>query len=154
MGSLLDNAGRTLLLGAGITIAILLVWIAVAGFDPIGFLAYLLRFLHIYAAMVWVGLIVFVNFVQLAVAADASPEGRGLIMNRIAPPVSAAMRHSSHLTLLTGVIMLVSSGYLLDRLVFSTPVYVPPLRNMLLWGGTLGGLAMWAFLNFIIGPKL
>jgi hypothetical protein len=75
-------------------------------------------------------------------------------MNRIAPPVSAAMRHSSHLTLLTGVIMLVSSGYLLDRLVFSTPVYVPPLRNMLLWGGTLGGLAMWAFLNFIIGPKL
>jgi uncharacterized membrane protein len=37
---------------------------------------------------------------------------------------------------------------------FTSPVFIPPLRNVMLWGGTIGGLLMWAFVHFLIWPAL
>jgi len=154
MGSLLETPGRALLVGIVITILVLLLWAVVGGLDPVGFLSYLLRFLHTMSAMSWVGLIMFVNFVQLAAVAEASGEGRATLMKSIVPRVGAGMRHASHATVVTGIVLLILSGYLLDRYVFATAVYMPPLRNLLLWGGTAAGLAMWGFLNLRIWPAL
>ena len=47
-----------------------------------------------------------------------------------------------------------TAGYLLDRMIFTAEVYIPPLRNLLLWGGVFGGLAMWVFVQFFIAPSL
>lgn len=154
MGSLLDTPGRALLAGVGVTVVILLLWTVVAGADPVGFVSYLLRFVHVYASMIWIGLIFFVNFAQLVAVGETGPEGRSALMKSVAPRVASGMRHTSHLTVLSGVLLLVTSGYLLDRTIFTAEVYIPPLRNLLLWGGTLGGIVMWVFLNFIIWPNL
>ncbi|MFZ4806954.1 MAG: hypothetical protein ACOYLQ_06810 [Hyphomicrobiaceae bacterium] len=154
MGSLLDSPGRAFGLSVAIAAVILLLWKVSAGLDPIGFMAYLLRFIHVFAATIWLGLIWFVNFVQLAALAEASPEGRATLMKSVVPRVAHAFRHTSHLTVLTGVVLLISSGYLLDRYIFTTEVYVPPLRNLLVWGGTVGGLVMWGLVHFRIWPSL
>jgi uncharacterized membrane protein len=154
MRALIETPGRALLIGFGLTVFILLLWAVTAGVDPVGFGSYFLRYLHIVGAMLWVGLIYFVNFVQLAAVAEASPEGRQTLMKAVVPRVMSGIRHTSHLTLLSGVLLLVTSGYLLDRIVFTSEVYIPPLRNLLLWGGTLGGVAMWAFVHFRIWPAV
>jgi uncharacterized membrane protein len=150
----LATPGRALAAGAAITLAIMVLWIALAGVDRIGFLAFVLRSLHVVGAIVWIGMVWFVNFVQLVALAEVDDAGRGMILKSIAPRVAAAFRNSSHLVLATGLAMLVTSGYLLDIRMFGTNVYIPPLRNLLLWGGTLGGLMMWAFVHFRIWPSL
>jgi uncharacterized membrane protein len=154
MNAILATPGRVLIAGGVVTLPILVLWIAVAGVDAIGFTSFILRWLHVVGAMLWVGMIWFVNFIQFAALADADEPGKSAIMKSVVPRVAASFRHASHLTILSGVLLLITSGYLLDRIVFTSSVYIPPLRNILLWGGTLGGVAMWAFVHFIIWPNL
>lgn len=154
MNAITETAGRALAAGAVLTLVVLVAWLAFAGADALGFVSFLLRLLHVLGAMVWVGLIWFVNFVQLAALQQADDPGRRTLMTAVVPRVAHAFRHGSHLTLLSGVLLLVTTGYLFDWLVFSTPVYVPPARAALLWCGVIGGLAMWAFVHFVIWPNL
>jgi uncharacterized membrane protein len=154
MNAITESAGRALIAGAAVTLLILLLWLALAGVDGIGLLSFLLRWVHVLAAMLWVGMIWFVNVIQLAALQEADDPGRRTLMASIVPRVAHAFRHASHLTLLSGVLLLVASGYLLDWIVFSSPVYIPPARSLLLWGGAAGGLLMWAFVHFIIWPNL
>lgn len=154
MDAITGSPGRALAAGAVLTLVVLIAWLAFASADALGFVSFLLRLLHILGAMVWVGLIWFVNFVQLAALQQADDAGRRTLLTAVVPRVAHAFRHGSHLTLLTGLLLLVTTGYLFNWLVFSAPVYVSPPRAALLWSGVIGGVAMWAFVHFIIWPNL
>ena len=154
MNDILGDPKKSLLLGLAISVAILIAWMAVAGVDRIGLLSFLLRWTHVFSAIIWVGMIWFVNFIQFAAIRDADDAGKAAIHKFIVPKVALTFRHTSHAVLLTGILLLITSGYLLDRLVFTSAVYVPPLRNALLWSGTLAGFAMWAFVHFKIWPNI
>lgn len=154
MNAILDSAPRSLLTGLAIALLILVLWIALSGVDAIGLTSFLLRWIHILGGILWLGMIFFVNFIQFAALAEADEAGRSAIMKLIVPRVAHSLKHAAGLTLLTGVLLLVTSGYLFDSLVFSSAVYIPPLRNTLLWAGVAGGVTMWAFVEFIIGPNL
>ena len=122
--------------------------------DPRGLISVLLRFLHVVAAMAWIGLLFFVNFVQLKALEEADEASRSVISKWIVPRVATGFRHASHLTVFSGALLLVSSGYLLGDWIFSSAVYMPPVRTVMLAAGVLGGLVMWAFVNFVIWPSL
>lgn len=154
MRSVLDSPVRTILVGFAVAALMLLAWIALAGVDAIGLVSFLLRFAHVLSAVLWVGLIWFVNLIQLQAVATADEADRAAILRHIAPRTATMMRHTSHATILTGVLLLITAGYLLDRLVFTSEVYILPLRNLLLWGGAAAGLVMWAFLNVLIWPAM
>lgn len=154
MNAITETAGRAMMAGGVLTVVLLVLWLALAGADPLGFISFLLRWVHIFAAMLWVGLIWFVNVVQLAALQQVDEPGRRALMTAVVPRVAQAFRHASHLTLVSGVLLLVTTGYLFGSFVFSTPVYVPAGRALLLWAGVLGGVVMWAFVHFIIWPNL
>lgn len=154
MNAITETAGRALAVGAVLTLVILIAWLALAGADPIGFVSFLLRWVHVFAGMLWVGMIWFVNFIQLAALQQADDAGRRTLLSAVVPRVAHSFRHASNLTVLSGLLLLVSSGYLFDWLVFSTPVYIPPARALVLWAGVVGGFVMWAFVNHIIWPNL
>ena len=154
MKDTLASPTRSLILGLLIALAILAAWIVNSGVDRIGFTSFLLRWLHIASAMIWVGMIWFVNFIQLAAVAEADAPGKAAILKHIVPRVALTFRHASHVVVGSGVLLLVTSGYLLDRLVFASPVYVPPLRNLLLWGGVVVAMAMYMFVHMMIWPGL
>lgn len=154
MNAITESAGRALAAGAVLTLVILIAWLALAGADALGFVSFLLRWIHIVAAMLWVGMIWFVNFIQLAAVQQADDPGRRTLMSAVVPKVAHAFRHASHLTILSGALLLLPTGYVLGFVVFSAPVFIPTARVLLLWAGTLGGIAMWAFVHFIIWPKL
>jgi hypothetical protein len=154
MWEILASPGRSLAAGAAMTLVILVLWLLTAGADRIALLSFLLRWLHVFAGIVWVGMIWFVNFVQLVALQEADDAGRAVLLKSVAPRVAHSFRHASHMSLLSGVLLLVASGYLLDRWLFTAEVYIPPSRAISLWGGVLGGLLMWTFAHFIIWPSL
>ena len=116
--------------------------------------SFLVRLLHVLAAMTWVGLIVFVNFVQLVALQGADDQLRGFFAKSVIPQVAAWYRHASTLAVVTGAILLVTSGYLFPSLTYATEVATPPARTALLWAGVLGALAMWMFVHMYIWPNL
>ena len=145
---------RALIVGLIVTLVILAVWMAYIGVDRIGLTSFLLRWIHVLASIVWLGQIFFINFVQIVALKELDEPGRAGVLKSIVPRVATLFRHASHLTLVSGILLLVTTGYLLDRWMFTSTVYVPPLRNLLLWGGTVGGLVMWAFAHFVVWPNL
>ena len=154
MNNVLASPAKSLTLSLLIVVAIIAVWIAMSGVDTIGFTSFLLRAVHVVSAMIWVGMIWFVNFIQLLAVGEADAAGRPAIMKHIVPRVAFTFRHASHLTILSGILLLTTTGYLLDRVVFSSAVYIPPLRNLLLWGAAIGALAMYGFVHMVIWPGL
>ena len=154
MNNILGDPKKSLLLGLAISLVILIAWMAIAGADRVGLVSFLLRWVHVFSAIIWVGMIWFVNFIQFAAIRDADDAGKAAIHKFVVPKVAMTFRHTSHAVLLTGILLLITSGYLLDRLIFTSAVYVPPLRNALLWSGTIAGVAMWAFVHFKIWPNI
>jgi uncharacterized membrane protein len=154
MRSPVDSLMQTILISGLIALAMLLVWIWGGGSSGGEILAFLFRFTHVFAAMVWVGLIWFVNVVQLSALSTADEADRIAIMRSIVPRTAAMMRHTSHLTLLSGAALLVTSGYMFGGLAFAAEVYTSPLRGLFIWGGVLAAVAMWVFLNMLIWPAM
>jgi uncharacterized membrane protein len=122
--------------------------------DWFGFLSFLVRYVHVLAAMVWVGLVFFVNFVQLVALQAADDQGRGFLHKAIVPNVAWWFRHASTLTVVTGVILLLTAGYVLPTLVYGSAVFVPPSRALLFWSAVAGALVMWMLVHMYIWPSM
>ncbi len=141
-------------MGLAISALILAGWFAVSGIDGLGFVSMLARVLHVLAAVLWVGMIWFVNFVQLAAVAESDDAGRASLLKLVVPRVATIYRHASHLTMVSGIILLVASGYMLERWVFKSAVYIPPLKFTMLYGAILAATVMWVLVHMVIWPNL
>ena len=149
MNFLLDHPVRSFFTGLAIAALAL-----AEPVDPRGLISILLRFIHVVAAMVWIGFVFFVNFIQLRVLEEADAASRSTISRLIVPRVAAGFRHASCLTVLAGALLLVSTGYLSGEWAFPSAVYISPMRTMMLAAGVLGGVLMWGFVNLAIWPSL
>jgi uncharacterized membrane protein len=154
MQRIIDSPLAALAAGLALAAVVLLGWIAVAGADAFAFLVFLVRFLHVLAAMIWIGMVVFVNFVQLIVLRAADEPTRGFLHEAMVPRVAWWFRHASTVAVVSGVLLLVLAGYLLPSLAYGTSVYVPPERAVLLWAGVIGAMAMWMFVHMYIWPNM
>ncbi len=156
MASLLQSPLKALLAGVAIAAALLVATLAGTGtgIDAIGLVAVLTRWLHVGAGIIWLGMIWFVNWIQLVAIAEADQPARGAIMKHIVPRVAATFRHTSHLTIATGAVLLVTSGYLGGSLIYSSAVFIPTSRNIAMWAATLGALVMYMFVHMMIWPGL
>jgi len=154
MPSILDNPRTSLGVGVALCALILIAWLLAAGADGLALAAFLVRLLHVVAAMVWIGLIVFVNFVQLVVLRTADEAQRSFLHKAVVPRVAWWFRHASTVAVVTGLLLLLLGGYLLPALIYGTGVYMPPARVLLLWGGVIAALAMWMFVHMYIWPNM
>ena len=154
MNALLDSPTKAAVLGLVLATFALAAWLLTGPVDLRGLISVILRFVHVVSAMSWVGLIVFVNFIQLRALQEADDASRSAISKWIVPRVAMVLRHTSHLTVLSGVLLLVATGYLFSGWVFSSAVYMPEPRAFMLALGALGGVLMWGSLNFVIWPTL
>jgi uncharacterized membrane protein len=154
MEPVFSSPRASLAAGLAVAAAVLVVWVLAAGVDGFGLLSFLIRLVHIVAAMVWVGLVVFVNFVQLVALQATDDQGREFLHKAIVPDVAWWLRHGSTLTVLSGAVLLVTTGYLLPNLMYGAGVYVPLSRALLIGSGVLGGLVMWMFVHMYIWPSM
>jgi uncharacterized membrane protein len=151
---LTDQPKKAAIAGLALAAATLLLWIFVAGVDGRALLGFLFRLAHILSAMVWVGLIVFINFVQLEATRLGDDATKQVLHTAVAPQVAWWVRHASTFVVVSGAILLVLAGYLLPSIVYGTDVYVPPSRAILLWLGVVAALVMWMFVHMYIWPAM
>ncbi len=154
MTSLLSSARHALVAGLSISVVAIAVGVVVSGADALGFVSFVLRAVHVLAAIVWVGMIWFVNFVQHPAVVGADDAGRGTLMRLVVPNVVWIFRHASHLVIVSGLLLLVPTGYVMSAWVYGAPVYLSAAKTGSMAIAALGAIAMWAFVHHAIWPNM
>ena len=105
------------------------------------------RWLHTFFGILWIGLLYYLNFVQVPTMPSVPAELKKGVTGYIAPKVFFFFRYAALLTVLTGLIVAGHNGYLVPALTFAGT-----------GGVTLIGIGMWLALImafnvwFIIWP--
>ncbi len=141
MRQVLNSPGSASLLGTAAALLILAFAALSAGLDIAQVGAALARVLHVLAAIVWGGFIVFVNLVQLTALAAASDAERPVIVRHVVPRTARVFAIAADVTLATGVVL-------------TLPAHATLAARPLLLAGILGGLAMWAIVRFVLKPAV
>jgi len=149
MGAIFTSPGRTVGAGVVLLIIILVLIGAVTGqwtkIDH-AWATFAMRWLHVISGVLWIGLLWYLNFVQVPTMPSIPVENRSAISKFIAPNVLFYFRYGALATVITGLLLAWMQGYILNAL-------------MLQKGFVMIGIGMWMALImafnvwFIIWPN-
>jgi uncharacterized membrane protein len=101
------------------------------------------RWVHILAGVMWVGMLFYFNFVQVAALKDAQADGTAAgILKHVAPRALLFFRWAAVVTWLAGMALL--GGKADDAFLFRDPAYVP--IGVGAWLGTIMFFNVWAII--------
>ena len=135
-----------LVLGIGLAFAIIVMMAFAPGGAPID-LNSISRWLHLFFGVLWIGLLYYLNFVQVPTMPAIPAEQKGAVTGHIAPKVLFFFRWAAALTVLTGLIIAMVSGYLVEALTFAGEGNVD-LIGVGMWLALIMAFNVW----FIIWP--
>ena len=109
-----------LVLAIGLVLAIALIWYFAdwVGGNAEGVVDQVFRWLHLFFGVVWIGLLYYLNFVQVPTMPKVPAELKKGVTGYIAPSVLFFFRWGAALTVLTGLVIAGHNGYLVDALLF------------------------------------
>lgn len=105
----------------------------------------LFRWLHVFFGILWIGLLYYLNFVQVPTMPAIPAEQKGAISGHIAPKVLFFFRYAALLTVITGLVVAHLSGYLHDALMLSGPGAVA-LIGLGMWMAIIMFLNVWVII--------
>ncbi len=114
-------------------------------------LHFILRWLHLFSGVVWIGHLYYFNFVQGAFMNETDAGAKSQVLQKLAPRALWWFRHGAMWTFLTGLIMLMIRGHQ-DAAAGGGAVFASPYWINILTGGLMATIM---FLNvwLIIWPK-
>lgn len=120
MASIFQSLSRTLLAGLVLLVALVLIVGAVTG-QPVqmshAWGAFFMRWLHVLSGVMWIGLLWYLNFVQIPTVPKIEPmEHRAAITKFIAPSVLFWFRYGALATVVTGLLLAWMNNYIVDAL--------------------------------------
>ena len=122
MGAIFQSLGKTVLAGFVILVLIILVTGgAGARAGDHAWFAFLFRWLHVMAGVMWIGLLWYFNFVQIPSMSKIPDEQKPAIGKVIAPTALFWFRWAALATVITGLIVASMNGYLGAALMFGKP---------------------------------
>lgn len=157
MAAFLGNLRNVVI--ASFVLAFLLVglYCATQGFDGPAFELFVLRWLHIAAGVMWIGLLWYFNFVQIPTMPKVPAELKGGVTGYIAPAALFWFRWSAMVTIVLGIILALRNHYLVEAYTLDlsegaagwplVPKYLAIGIGM--WLGTI----MWFNVWFVIWPN-
>jgi uncharacterized membrane protein len=134
-----------LVLGIGLLLAVL-VMMAYAPSAPVDVNS-VFRWLHVFFGVLWIGLLYYLNFVQVPTMPAIPAEQKPAIIGHIAPKVFFFFRWAALLTVVTGLVITVNAGYAHQAFTFSGEGNVN-LIGLGMWLALLMAFNVW----FIIWP--
>ena len=153
MSTLLSSLSKTI--HASLVLAILLflgLFYLNGGFafDTL-FWSWLLRYIHVIVAIMWIGLLWYFNFVQIPNMSKIPDEQKPAIGKVIAPAALFYFRWAAALTVLSGLILALLNGYLHDAMTLSIKSGIPKHTaiGIGMWLGVIMAINVW----FIIWPN-
>ena len=105
------------------------------------------RWLHVFFGILWIGLLYYLNFVQVPTMPSIPAEQKGAITGHIAPKVFFFFRWAALLTVVTGLVVAYVSGYAHQALAFQGEGNVK-LIGLGMWLALIMAFNVW----FIIWP--
>ena len=107
-----------------------------------------LRWLHVFFGIVWIGLLYYLNFVQVPTMPKIPAELKGGVTGYIAPKVLFFFRWGALLTVLTGLAIAIVAGYAHRAMTFSGATAAENLIGLGMWLALIMAFNVW----FIIWP--
>jgi uncharacterized membrane protein len=108
---------------------------------------FLLRWLHLFFGVIWIGLLYYFNFVHGAFMAEADAAAKPSVVQKLLPRALWWFRWAAMFTMLTGVAYLAIRAQQIGGIFFQTPY------GTCITLGALLGLVMWANVWFVIWPN-
>jgi len=140
MSSILTNLKSAVITGF-IFASILIFFLAQGSFDQTAFNMWLLRWFHVLAAIMWVGILYYFNFVQIPNMGKIPDDQKPAISKVIAPAALWWFRWGAVARILSGLILAHLNGYLHDAMTFSDGQW--PI-GIGMWLGIIMFVNVWA----------
>ena len=146
MANILGNLNRALLLGLTLLILVVVVFHhgAIAS-DSGTWFSWLLRFAHVVAGILWIGLLYYFNFVQIPTMPKVPAELKPGVTRYIAPEALFWFRWAAVATLVLGIAIAGAPPqlYLVQALTFQEPYR---LIGLGMWLGIIMAANVWMFI--------
>ncbi len=115
------------------------------------FWAFLFRYLHVLSGVMWIGLLWYFNFVQIPTMPKIPDNLKPAVGKHIAPEALFWFRWAALATVVTGLILAILNGYLLDALAIglSDGVVKHTAIGIGMWLGLIMAFNVW----FVIWPN-
>lgn len=152
MGKILSNLNTTIIAGFVILVLVLIIMAVTVSAPSFGhgWFQFLLRYLHILAGVMWIGLLWYFNFVQIPTMPSIPDELKPAIGKHIAPAALWWFRWSAMATIITGLILATMNGYIVDAIALG----ITDGGNSTAIGiGMWMGAIMWFNVWFVIWPN-
>ncbi|MCB2106450.1 MAG: urate hydroxylase PuuD [Rhodobacteraceae bacterium] len=147
MAAILTNLRNAII--TGFILAIVVFYVLTGGDTADGFGAFLWRWAHVISGVMWIGILWYFNFVQIPNMAKIPDDQKPAISKVIAPSALFWFRWGAMSTIITGLILAMLSGYLLDALALGTRDGSGRVIGIGMWLGII----MWFNVWFIIWPN-
>ena len=150
MGAIFTSPRNTVIAGIVLIIAIVVV-VGLATGQMVkvdhAYSTFIMRWLHVISGVLWIGLLWYLNFVQVPTMPTIQPvEHRAAISKFIAPNVLFYFRYAALATVITGLLLAWMQGYILQALTLR-PGFV--MIGIGMWMALVMAFNVW----FIIWPK-
>jgi len=147
MSSILTSLPKAVIAGFLLTVVVFLIN---QNYDwAIDFWQFLFRYLHVLSSIMWIGLLWYFNFVQIPNMPNIPDEQKPAVSKVIAPAALFWFRWGAMATIITGLILAMLSGYLVDAILLGTQTGEGLIIGIGMWLGAI----MWFNVWFVIWPN-
>ena len=119
MAKFFGNLHLVLLTGLVLAIVLIVSFTGWTGGNAEAVANAVMRWLHLFFGVVWIGLLYYLNFVQVPTMPKVPAELKKGVTGYIAPKVFFFFRYAALLTVLTGLVIALHAGYLVEALTFA-----------------------------------
>ncbi len=144
MAAILQSLTNTVIAGLVLTVLVFL-FIGNMEFDML-FWSFAFRWLHVVSGVMWIGLLWYFNFVQIPNMPNIPDGQKPAVSKVIAPAALFWFRWGAMVTIITGLILAMLSGYLIEAITISEQGAIIGIG---MWLGTI----MWFNVWFVIWPN-
>jgi uncharacterized membrane protein len=153
MAAILSNLRNTVIAGLVLLVIIVIILGALFGFPAFGgnsWLAFLFRWLHVISGVMWIGLLWYLNFVQIPTMPKIPDELKPAIGKHIAPAVLFWFRWGAMATIVTGLILAALNHYIVEAITLG--IGAKNVVHTAIGIGMWLGAIMWFNVWFVIWP--
>ena len=157
MAAFLGNLRNVVIASFVLAILLIGVYCTTQGYDGLAFELFVLRWLHVVAGVMWIGLLWYFNFVQIPTMPKVPDELKKGVSGYIAPAALFWFRWAAMATFVLGIILALRNNYLLEAytLDFSDGAAGWPVvpKYLAIGIGMWLGTIMWFNVWFVIWPN-
>ena len=153
MAMILTSLRNTVIAGFVLAFLLELMYLNGGGMMDTAFYAFLFRWLHVLAGIMWIGLLYYFNFVQIPNMPNIPDEQKPAIGKVIAPAALWWFRWGAMITIISGLLLAAANGYLVEAITLGASEGFAVEKHTMIGIGMWLGTIMWFNVWFVIWPN-